>query len=450
MVNKSIAAIILAAGKGTRMKSALPKVMHAVACKPMVVHVLQTASVAGCSPMCVVVAPDMDVVKKCVAAEMDDVLTATQTEQHGTAHAVLAAKEALKNHKGNVLVLYGDTPLIRPETLQKLQAALEAAPDIAVAVLGMEPADPAEYGRLVLGAKGDLEAIVEYRDADEKTRAIRLCNSGVMAIRGEHVWALLAQVDNKNAKQEFYLTDIIKHARAKGLRCAVVHGDVQEMLGVNSRAELAEAETLLQQRLRNKAMAEGVTMIAPETVFLAADTSFGRDVVVQPHVFFGPEVAVGNNVEIRGFSHIEGAVIADGAAIGPYARIRPGSNIGEDARIGNFVELKKANVERGAKISHLSYIGDALVGENANVGAGTITCNYDGYSKHHTEIGKESFIGSNTALVAPVVVGEGAIVAAGSVITEDVPADALAITRGRQQSKENWAQEFRDKQTKKH
>lgn len=443
------AAIILGAGKGTRMKSDLPKVLHQVASKPMIAHVMDAASAAGCSPLVVVTAPGMRDVIEVAEQTSTDCRIAIQGEQLGTGHAVLSAKDSLKNHKGNVLVLFGDSPLMLPETFERMQRTLSKDAKLGVVILGFHGGDnPPPYGRLIQDGNGNVERIVEAKDASAEELQIPWVNSGVMAIRGTVVWDALEQIGNDNAQGEYYLTDIVETVRKMGYACAMEEGSETEVMGINTRQDLASAEAIVQARLRDAAMKNGVTMIDPSTTYLAADTSFGQDVVIQPNVFFGAEVAIGNGVEIRAFSHIEGAVIGDRAMIGPYARIRPGSNIGETCRVGNFVELKKAHLEEGAKVSHLSYIGDAHVGQSANVGAGTITCNYDGYNKYHTEIGAESFIGSNSALVAPVVIGKGAIIGAGSVVTQDVHNDALALSRSRQSEKENWAQEFRDKMKK--
>lgn len=435
------AAIVLAAGKGTRMKSALPKVLHPVAGKPMVRHVLDSLAPLGAGPVVVVVAPGMEQVAASVAPHA----TAVQEHQLGTGHAVLAARAALgggANLAGDVLVLYGDTPFISTETLQRMLARRRQADDPAVVVLGMRPEDPGEYGRLVLGDDGYLHAIVEAKDASPEERRIGLCNSGVMAIAGAHLFSLLDLVGNDNAKGEYYLTDIVAIARSRGLACAVVEAEVDELMGVNSRAELAVAEAIIQDRLRARAMAGGATLIDPKTVWLSHDTQIGADVTIGPNVFFGPGVTVADNVEIRSFSHIEGASIASGAVIGPFARLRPGAEIGPKARVGNFVEMKNTKLGAGAKANHLAYVGDATVGAGANIGAGTITCNYDGYDKTRTEIGSNVFVGSNATLVAPLSLGEGAFVAAGSVVTQDVPADALGVGRSRQTNKPGWAAAF--------
>ena len=440
MPDNPIAVVVLAAGKGTRMKTDLPKVMHKLAGRPMIAHVLANLAPLSCERIVVVIGPGMETVAAAVAPHA----TALQAEPLGTGHAVRAARAALQGFAGDVLIVYGDCPFISSETIGKLMARRRAADQPAVVVLGMRPADPAQYGRLIVGRDGLLEAIVEYRDANAEQRAITLCNSGVMAIDGKRLFALLDRVGNKNAKGEYYLTDIVAIARADGAACAVVEAPADELIGINSRAELAAAEAILQTRLRAQAMENGATLTDPQTVFFSFDTQLGRDVVVGPNVIFGPGVAVADGVEIKAFSHLEGAKVATGAAIGPFARLRPGTVIGENAHIGNFVEAKNAQVGKGAKANHLTYLGDAVVGERTNVGAGTITANYDGFNKHKTEIGADASIGSNSVLVAPVKVGRGAIVAAGSVITESVTPDALALARGRQTEKPGWAAKFRE------
>lgn len=436
---RPLACIVLAAGKGTRMKSDLPKVMHRVAGLPMVRHVLDAAATLDPERVVVVVGPGMDAVAEAVAPHR----TVVQTQQRGTGHAVLAARDALDGFTGDVLVLYGDTPLVTPATLSAMAAARSGGDDPAVVVLGMRPEEPGAYGRLVTDGAGRLEAIVEYLDADEVQRAIPLCNAGLMAFDGARMWDLLDRIGDDNAKGEVYLTDAVMVARALGHACRVVEGDAEEVVGVNSRVELAGVERLLQRRLRRRAMEGGATLVDPETVWFAADTRLGRDVVIGPNVVFGTGVEIADRVEIRAFCHLEGVRVREAAQIGPFARLRPGADIGADAHIGNFVEVKNAHVDAGAKVNHLSYVGDAHVGAKANVGAGTITCNYDGYLKHHTEIGAGSFIGSNSALVAPVSIGAGAVVGAGSVITRDVPDDALAVCRGEQRTIEGAAPRYR-------
>jgi bifunctional UDP-N-acetylglucosamine pyrophosphorylase/glucosamine-1-phosphate N-acetyltransferase len=439
MTDRSLAVIVLAAGKGTRMRSALPKVLHKVAGRSMIGHVVAAAEALGADPVVVVVAPGMD----SVAAAVKPHPVAVQTEQNGTADAVKAAREPLAGFAGDVLILYGDCPLIQADTLARMRQERQ---DEAVTVLGIRVRGVSPYGRLVLSADGTLERIVEALDATEAERRIDLCNSGVMLIDGARLFVLLDAIGNSNAKGEYYLTDIVAVARNAGLSCRVVEAPAQEALGVNSRAELSVAEVTMQTRLRRKAMENGATLIDPKSVWFAFDTALGSDVTVEPNVVFGPGVTVGDGVEIRAFCHIEKATIETGAIIGPYARLRPGASIGEGAHIGNFVEIKNARIDKGAKANHLSYIGDADVGAGANIGAGTITCNYDGFSKFRTKIGAGAFIGSDTTLVAPVSVGAGAFTGAGSTVTEDVPDDALAVARGRQAVKPGWAAEFRAKQ----
>ena len=438
MTEPNCAAIVLAAGKGTRMKSDLPKVLHRVAGRPMILHLLDALDDAAVTRRVVVVAPGMDE----VAAAVAPTPVSIQAEALGTGHAALAAQDALDGFMGDLLVLFGDTPLLRPETIRRMTEARRAGS--ALVALGFRPADPAEYGRLVVAGDGGLQSIVEYRDASEEQRAIGLCNAGIMAVDGAVLFSLLEAVGNDNAKAEYYLTGIVAVARARGLPCSVVEAsDPLEVMGVNGRADLAVAEAAMQARLRAGALAGGATLIDPETVWFAADTRIGRDVTIGPCVAFGPGVTIGDSAEIRAFSHIEGAKIEAGAVVGPFARLRPGAKIGRGARIGNFVEIKEALVGEDARIGHLSYVGDARVGERANIGAGTITCNYDGFSKHRTDIGAGAFIGSNAALVAPVTVGDGAVVGAGSVVTVAVGRDALAVARGRQRNLEGWARAFR-------
>lgn len=437
-------AIVLAAGEGTRLNSARPKVLHDVALQPMIRHVLDALAPLGPAATAVVIGRDMDDVARAVAPAR----TAIQWPPRGTADAVKAARSLVADRLAagdidTVLVLFGDTPLLRSETLAALLDARRRTPAVAVAVAGMRPAEPAPYGRLVQDRDGALLRIVEAKDASAEEGAIGLCNGGIMAIAGRHLFALLDRIGNDNAKREFYLTDIVASAREAGLACRVTELPAEELLGVNTRAELAEAERLMQQRLRRRALEAGATLVAPETVFLAADTRLGRDVVIEPNVVFGPGVTVAENVRIRAFSHIEGARIAAGAIVGPFARLRPGADLEEDVHVGNFVEVKASRLGRGVKASHLSYLGDSEIGAATNIGAGTITCNYDGFNKSRTIIGEGAFIGSNTALVAPVTVGNGAYVATGSVVTADVPADALTIARARQVDKPGRAAELR-------
>ncbi len=436
MKTHRFAALILAAGSGTRMKSRRPKVLHALGGRPMIGHVLDTVASLGAEHTYVVIAPGMDPVAEAVAPAPSIV----QREPRGTGDAVRSAADTLAGYTGDVLVIFGDTPLLTAETLARMLAARSAEPRPAIVVLGFQPEDPAEYGRMIVAADGTLERIVEYRDATADERDLPVCNSGVMAADAKTLFDLVGGLDDDNARKELYLTDVVALARRRGLACTVVEAPEDELIGINSREQLALAESILQERLRRRAMAEGVSLQDPDTVWLSADTDFGSDVTVEPNVLFGPGVTVGDDVTIRAFSHIEGATIASGASVGPYARLRPGAEIGADARVGNFVEVKNAKLGPGAKANHLTYLGDAVVGENANIGAGTITANYDGFRKSQTEIGAGASIGSNAVLVAPVTVGAGAIVAAGAVISKDVDADALAITRAPQKSISGWAE----------
>jgi bifunctional UDP-N-acetylglucosamine pyrophosphorylase / glucosamine-1-phosphate N-acetyltransferase len=445
-MNRSrFAAIVLAAGEGTRLNSRRPKVLHEVAGQPMIRHVLAALRPLAPAETVVVIGHDMEALARAVAPEAATVI---QAPPRGTADAVKAARPALAERLAEgdidaVLVLFGDTPLLRSETIAALLAARRRTPAAAVAVAGMRPADPGPYGRLVQDRGGALLRIVEATDAGAAEQAIGLCNGGIMAIDARHTFALLDRIGNDNAKREFYLTDIVALARAEGLACRVEELPADELLGVNTRAELAEAERLMQDRLRRRAMDAGATLVAPETVFLAADTQLGRDVVIEPNVVFGPGVRVADNVRIHAFCHIEGAEIASGASVGPFARLRPGTVLAEDVHVGNFVEVKASRLGAGVKASHLTYLGDSEIGAGTNIGAGTITCNYDGFNKSGTIIGQHVFIGSHTALVAPVTVGDGAYIATGSIVTTDVPADALTIARARQVDKPGRAAELR-------
>ena len=421
------AAIILAAGLGTRMRSALPKVLHPVAGKPALRHLIDTAE-AVFDRCVIVVGPDMPAVERVAAPHA----TVLQAERLGTGHATLQAASALADHDGDATVLYGDNALITAETMRRLRAAREGA---GLVLLAMRPEDPLRYGRLITDATGAVMRIVEWADASEAERAIRLCNAGVVSAPARDLFRWLRRVRNDNAKGEYYLTDIVAIAAAEGVRVAAVEAPATEVLGIDSRAQLAMAEAEMQGRLRRAAMEGGATLIQPESVVFSHDTRLGQDVTIGPNVVFGPGVVVEDEVEIRAFSHLEGCVVKRGAVIGPFARLRPGTVIEQGAHVGNFVELKAAVLGAGAKANHLSYLGDAEIGAGANIGAGTITCNYDGVHKHRTVIGEGAFIGSDTALVAPVRVGARALVGAGSVITEDVPDDALAIARGRQANK---------------
>lgn len=434
---RPLAVIVLAAGQGTRMKSPLPKVLHPIAGRTMLGHVLTTARALDPARLVVVTRPDAEA----IAAAAAPAETAIQNEQRGTGHAVLAAAEALKDFRGDVLILYADTPLLTQETLQRVLAARAAG--AAVVVLGFRPADPGPYGRLVLDASGALIRNVEAKDATPEEAAIGFCNSGVMAADAETLFRLLPQVGSNNAKNEIYLTDVIALSVGEGLKAAAVEGAADEVLGVNSQGELSEAEAAFQARARRAHMAAGVTLADPATVYFAADTAIGPGTQVGQNVVFGPGVRVAAGVTIKPFCHLEGVTIDEGAIIGPFARLRPGSEIGPNVHIGNFVETKAAKLGPGAKANHLTYLGDVTVGAGANIGAGTITCNYDGFFKHRTVIGEGAFIGSNTSLVAPVTVGANANTAAGSVIARDVAPDALAIERSPQAEKPGWAARFR-------
>lgn len=438
--NRPLAVIILAAGQGTRMKSSLHKVLHPIAGRPMLLHLLAgTASLAP-ERQVVVVGAGRDQVEGAVAGT--GAVIAVQDKQLGTGHAVAQAHDALAGFAGDVLILYGDVPLVQPETMRAMLDRLNRGDEPRAVVLGFRPDDAAAYGRIIADGQGVIDKMVEFKDASEDERAVTLCNSGLMAVRSTDLFVLLDQIGNDNAAGEYYLPDIVM---LPGATSAVIETQAWEVAGVNSRIELAGVEALWQARRRTEAMRDGVTLVAPDTVFFSHDTVLGRDVVVEPNVVFGPGVTVADQVTIHAFSHLEGASVESGADIGPYARLRPGAEIGAKARVGNFVEIKKATVGEGAKVNHLSYIGDASVGAGANIGAGTITCNYDGFFKYKTQIGAGAFIGSNSALVAPAVIGDGAIVAAGSVVTRPVAADALCLVRPEQVEKPGWAAAFRDR-----
>jgi bifunctional UDP-N-acetylglucosamine pyrophosphorylase/glucosamine-1-phosphate N-acetyltransferase len=441
------AVVILAAGQGTRMRSDTHKVLHPIASRPLLLHLLDTVDRIGAKRRVVVVGKGRDQVEK--ALEGRDVTVGHQAEQKGTGHAVLQAKAALDGYEGAVLVLYADTPFVEAATLERMLDRLDGGDGPGVVVLASCPEDPAAYGRIILGQGDRIAKMVEYRDATEEERAVRLCNSGMMAVRSDDLFRWLGQVTNDNAAGEFYLPDIVNIAAAEGREAVVIEGDAYETAGVNSRAELAHLELEWQRRRRERALQEGATLIDPESVWFAYDTKLGRDVTVEPHVVFGPGVEIADGATIKAFSHIEGASIGAKAAIGPFARIRPGTSLADHTKVGNFVELKKATVGVGAKVNHLSYVGDAKIGEHSNIGAGTITCNYDGFGKYRTVIGAGAFIGSNTSLVAPVTIGDGAVVGAGSVITADVEADSLAIERSEQKGIAGWARRFRERMTRK-
>ena len=443
----NFAVVVLAAGQGTRMRSDTHKVLHPIAGKALLMHLLDSVDRLGAEKRVVVVGKGRDQVEKALAGR--DVAIAHQAEQKGTAHAVQQAADALAEYDGAVLILYGDTPFVEPETLKRMLDRLDGDGGPGVVVLASTPDDPLKYGRIILGGGDHIAKMVEYKDATEEERAVRLCNSGMMAVRATDLFRWLDKVGNDNAAGEYYLPDVVNIAASEGRDAVVIEGDPYETAGVNSRAELAHLELDWQRRRREQALQDGATLIDPESVWFAADTKLGRDVTVEPHVVFGPGVEVADGATIKAFSHIEGATIATKAVIGPFARLRPGAKIGEKAKVGNFVEVKKAVLGVGAKVNHLSYIGDADVGADANIGAGTITCNYDGFGKYGTVIGEGAFIGSNTALVAPVAVGAGAIVGAGSVITKDVAADSLAVERREQKGIAGWARRFRERMTRK-
>ncbi len=446
-INAPVACVILGAGMGTRMKSNMPKVLHHVAGEPMIRHVLYAAQQIGAVKNVVVVGPDMVAVSDAVAPAP----TVIQHDRLGTADAVKPAREYLADFTGTVLILYGDSPLVTPETLTKMvvmqQNKAADGNNPAVIVLGARLDDPAAYGRLITDDTGALIKITEFKDANADERAVNLCNGGIMAVDGKLLFPLLDQINNDNAQGEYYLTDMVEMAIHAGHSCAVVEGSEEDFLGVNSRLDLAAVEAIMQNRLRRKAMVNGATLTDPESVFLCSDTKIGRDVIIGPNVVFGPKVEIADDVEIRAFCHLEDCVVKSGSVIGPYARLRPGSVIEKGGKIGNFVEVKKAHIGEGAKVNHLSYVGDAQIGARANIGAGTITCNYDGYFKYKTVIGEGAFIGSNSALVAPAQIGAQAIIGAGSVITQPVPDGALSVARGRQENRNGWAHDFHEKQS---
>jgi len=444
---RRFAVIILAAGQGTRMRSDTHKVLHPIANRPLLLHLLDRVDALGAEKRVVVLGKGREQVEAAIAGRGVEI--AVQVDQKGTGHAVQQAAVALAGYDGPVIILYGDTPFVESATLGRMLDRLDGEGGPGIVVLASTPAEPLKYGRIILGEGDRIARMVEYKDATEEERAVRLCNSGMMAVRSRDLFRWLAKVGNDNAAGEYYLPDIVNIAASEGREAVVIEGDPYEAAGVNSRAELAHLELEWQRRRREQALEEGATLIDPESVWFAFDTRLGRDVTVEPHVVFGPGVSVADGATIHAFSHIEGATIGARASIGPFARIRPGTSLGEKAKVGNFVELKKAEVAAGAKVNHLSYVGDASVGAGANIGAGTITCNYDGFGKYRTVIGAGAFIGSNTALVAPVTVGEGAIVGAGSVITRDVEADSLAVERNEQKGIAGWAKRFRERMTRK-
>ncbi|MEN7536881.1 bifunctional UDP-N-acetylglucosamine diphosphorylase/glucosamine-1-phosphate N-acetyltransferase GlmU [Aurantiacibacter flavus] len=443
----SIAAIVLAAGKGTRMKSARHKVLHEIAGRAMIEHLLASVEALGPERLVTVVGEAREQVRQKLGERS---AFAVQEPQLGTGHAVQQAQDALAGFKGIVLVLYGDVPFVRTATMQAMIARLEADDAPAAVVLGFEPDDALRYGRVIADEAGAISKMVEYKDASEDERACTLCNSGLLAARADELFALLARVGNDNAQAEFYLPDIVNIAIADGRPCAVVTTDTpDEVAGINSRAELAGAEAQWQQLKREEAMAEGVTLRAPETVFFSWDTEIAADVVVEQNVVFGPGVRIASGARIRAFSHLEGASVGEDVEVGPYARLRPGARLEAGSKVGNFVEIKNATLGAGAKANHLTYLGDATVGEGANIGAGTITCNYDGYFKHQTTIGPRAFVGSNSALIAPVTIGADAIVAAGSAVSRDVADGELRMVRAEQLVKPGWADRFHDAMKKK-
>ena len=437
-----LAIIVLAAGKGTRMKSDLHKVLHPIAGRPMLDHLLASAAELEPARQVVVVGSGREQLEAALGSRA---AIAVQEPQEGTGHAVQQAETALAGFSGDVLILYGDVPFVRPETMRAMIARLHAPDNPAVVVLGFAPADTLQYGRVIADEAGRIVKMVEHKDASAEERACRLCNSGLMAARADDLFALLARLGNDNSQGEYYLVDVVNIANQDGRICAlVVTDDEDEVAGINSRAELAEAEGKWQARRRAEAMNEGASLIAPETVWFAWDTQVGRDVLIEPHVFFGPGVAVADGAKIRAFCHIEGASIGPKCEVGPFARLRPGAVLEEKAKVGNFVEIKKSTLGKGAKANHLSYIGDAEVGAGANIGAGTITCNYDGYFKYKTVIGERAFIGSNSSLIAPVKIGRDAIVGAGSAVSRDVADGELRLVRAEQLVKPGWADRFHD------
>ncbi len=443
--NRDFAAIILAAGKGTRMKSDLHKVLHPIAGHPMLLHLLDSFAELDLKRTVVVVGDKREQLDAALADR--GVTTALQEPQLGTAHAALQARAALEGFSGHILVCFGDCPMVRADTVRRLIAALNEG--AKVAVLGFRPADPLAYGRIIADADGTVSKMVEYKDANAEERACDLCNSGLIVAHSDDMWPLLDAVDNDNAQGEYYLPDVATGAIARGDRVKVIETDADEVAGINSRAELATAEAQWQALKREEAMAGGASLKAPETVFFSWDTELGRDVTVEPNVVFGPGVSVADGATIRAFSHLEGARVGEGCSVGPYARLRPGAVMEKDSKVGNFVEMKKTTLGEGAKANHLTYLGDAEVGAGANIGAGTITCNYDGYFKYKTVIGERAFIGSNSALIAPVRIGADAIVAAGSAVSRDVGDGDLRVVRGDQVVKPGWADRFHDAMKKK-
>ena len=436
--------VILAAGQGTRMRSDTHKVLHPIAGKPMLLHLLSTVEKMGAERRVVVVGKGREQLEAALASH--GVSTALQAEQKGTGHAVQMAQESLQGFEGPVLILYGDTPFVTEQTLERMLSRLASEDDPGIVVLASSPPDGKSYGRVILGDGDRISKMVEFKDANEAERAVKLCNSGMMAVQSTDLFRWLSKVGKANAAGEYYLPDIVMIAKDEGRSPVAIEGESFETAGVNSRAELAALEEDWQTRRRWQALEQGATLIDPESVWFSADTELGRDCTIEPHVVFGPGVKIADGATIRAFSHIEGAIISTGCEVGPFARLRPGAVLGEGAKVGNFVEVKMANLGKGAKANHLSYLGDADIGAKANIGAGTITCNYDGFGKYRTVIGEGAFIGSNSALVAPVSIGAGAIVGAGSVVTKSVAADELVIARGEQRGFAGWAARFRARQ----
>jgi len=445
MTHFPCAIIILAAGKGTRMKSSKAKILHEIAGRPMIMHALDSTKNLKAQKKIVVISPDMDEVKQVIISEEPSVEIILQHDALGTGHAVASAREAVSGFDGNIIVLFGDTPLMTAETFARFNDLMQTHD---VGIIGFKAKDPTGYGRLIQNSEGCPIAIREHKDASPEELEIDFCNSGVLGIGSKQFPALIDRLSNNNAKGEYYITDVVEIATSLGLRVGAIECSEEEVQGINTQEQLSCAETVYQNRARAHAMATGVQMTAPGTVFFSYDTILEADVVIEPNVVFGPGVHVSNGARIRAFCHIEGALIGKNAVIGPYARLRPGTVLSTEVKVGNFVEIKNAEVHKGAKINHLSYVGDAKVGAGANIGAGTITCNYDGYNKHLTEIGEGVFIGSNSSLVAPVRIGKGAYVGSGSVITKDIEPDALAVGRGKQKNMEGWAKAYRSRNIK--
>lgn len=436
-MNQKTATIILAAGKGTRMKSNIPKVLHKIANKPMINHVIDACD--G-SDITVVVGPNMDELTDAVAPHK----TVVQQQQLGTGDAVKSARETLKNFDGYIFILNGDGPFIQPETLHAL---CDSAQQTGLAILGCDFEDPTGYGRFIL-SNGYVSKIIEEKDCDETQRQITIGNTGVYCVHGQHLFKWLEQISNDNSQNEYYLTDIVSIALKAGVNCAYSLANESEVLGVNSREQLAEAEFIIQCELRHRAMQNGVTMVDPDSVFLSMDTEFGTDVIIEPNVFFGMGVRIGSGARIHAFSHIEGAIIGDNTSVGPFARIRPKSKIGHNVTVGNFVEVNRSEFKDGAKSKHVSYIGDAVIGEKTNIGAGTVFANYDGFNKHISKTGNGVFIGSNSTIVSPVNIGDGGMIGAGSTISKDVEADSMAVARQKQRNLSGWAADYREKNKK--